>query len=213
LGYIITEHKIEATTNKILAIANMGQVRNIKDIQWLIGCLTALSHFVSRLGERGLHLYKLFKKSDSFRWREETQKALGELKALITKLSVLASPEPGETLLLYVEATNQVISAALVVEREEPGDVYKVQRPIYYISKVLSDYEIRYNQVQTLLYVILITKCKLLYYFESHPVRVVTSHGLGEIIGNRLTIWRIAKWVLELMGLDITYIPQMAIKS
>jgi hypothetical protein len=61
---------------------------------------------VSRLGERGLHLYKLFKKSDFFHWREETQKALDELKALITKLSVLASPEPNETLLLYVDATN-----------------------------------------------------------------------------------------------------------
>jgi hypothetical protein len=33
LGYIITEHEIEATTDKISAIANMGQVRNIKDIQ------------------------------------------------------------------------------------------------------------------------------------------------------------------------------------
>jgi hypothetical protein len=102
---------------------------------------------------------------------------------------------------------------ALVVEREEPGHVYKVQQSVYYISKVLSDYETRYNQVQNLLYVILITKCKLLDYFESHPVRVVTSHGLREIIGNRLTIGRIAKWVLELMGLDIRYVPQMEIKS
>jgi hypothetical protein len=49
----------------------------------------------------------------------------------------------------------QVISAALVVEQEEPGHVYKVQRPVYYISKVLYDYETRYNQVQKLLYAII----------------------------------------------------------
>jgi hypothetical protein len=42
---------------------------------------------------------------------------------------------------------------------------------------------------------------------------VVTLYGLGEIIGNRLTMGRIAKWALELMGLDITYSPQMVIKS
>jgi hypothetical protein len=42
---------------------------------------------------------------------------------------------------------------------------------------------------------------------------VVTSFGLGEIVENRLATGRIAKWVLELMVLNITYIPQMVIKS
>jgi hypothetical protein len=42
---------------------------------------------------------------------------------------------------------------------------------------------------------------------------VVTSFGLREIIGNCLTTRRITKWALELMGLDITYVPQMVIKS
>jgi hypothetical protein len=59
----------------------------------------------------------------------------------------MASPEPGETLLLYIAATTQVVSATLVVEREEPGHIYKVQRTIYYMIKVLFDYEIHYNQV------------------------------------------------------------------
>jgi hypothetical protein len=42
-------------------------------------------------------------------------------------------------------ATTQVISVALVVEREESEHVYRVQRPVYYISKVLFDCESRYN--------------------------------------------------------------------
>jgi hypothetical protein len=55
------------------------------------------------------------------------RKALDDLKVLISKPLILASPEPSQTLLLYVTATTQVISAALVVEREEPGHVYKIQ--------------------------------------------------------------------------------------
>jgi hypothetical protein len=85
--------------------------------------------------------------------------------------------------------------------------MYKVQRPVYYMNKVLFDCETRYNQVQKLLHVVLITKRKLLHYFESHPVHVVTSFGLGEIVWNHLAIGRIAKWSLELMGLDTAYIP------
>jgi hypothetical protein len=36
---------------------------------------------------------------------------------------------------------------------------------------------------------------------------VVTSYELEEIIGNHLAMGRITKWALELMGLDITYVP------
>jgi hypothetical protein len=55
-------------------------------------------------------------------------------------------------------------------------------------------------------------KCKLLHYFESHPICVVTSFVLGEVVGNRLATGRITKWALELMGLDMTYVPQTVIK-
>jgi hypothetical protein len=193
LRYIITERNIDVNPDKISAIARIGQVWNVKDVYRFMGFLAALSHFVSRLGERGLPLYKLLKKSDSFCWTDEMQKALDEIKALISKTPVLASPEPGETPLLYITATSQVISVALVVEREELGHVYKVQRPVYYINKVLSNCKTRYNQVQKLLYAILITKRKLLHYFESRPIRVITSFRLGEIIGNCLAMGRIAK--------------------
>jgi hypothetical protein len=42
---------------------------------------------------------------------------------------------------------------------------------------------------------------------------VVTSFGLREIVRNHLTMGRIAKWALMLMAIDITYVPQIAIKS
>jgi hypothetical protein len=72
LGYIITQHGIEANPDKISAIAEIGQVRNVKDVQRLMGCLAALSQFVSHLVERGLPHYKLLKRSDSFHRSDET---------------------------------------------------------------------------------------------------------------------------------------------
>jgi hypothetical protein len=64
--------------------------------------------------------------------------AEGMRAPLISKPPILASPEPGKTLLLYVVATTQVISATLIVERMELEHVYKIQMPVYYISNVLS---------------------------------------------------------------------------
>jgi hypothetical protein len=116
-------------------------------------------------------------------------------------------------MLLYISATTQVVSAMLVVEREEPGRSQKVQRPMYFVSEVLSDSKMRYSQMQKLMYMILMTKRKLRHYFDAHPITVVYKYPLREVIQNPQAEGRIAKWVLELMGQNITYAPRSAIKS
>ena len=55
-------------------------------------------------------------------------------------------------------ATTQVVSATLVVEREEEGHTLKVKRPVYFTSEVLFDSKTRYAQIQKLMYAVLITK-------------------------------------------------------
>ena len=51
LGFIVSERGIEANPEKISAITRMGTIQNIKGGQRIIGCLAALSRFISRLGE------------------------------------------------------------------------------------------------------------------------------------------------------------------
>ena len=104
------------------------------------------------------------------------------VKLLLTRASILVPPSNGEFLLLYIAATMQVVSTALVVEWEEQGHTLKVQRPMYFISEVLSNSKTRYSKIQKLLYAVLITKRKLCHYFKSHPVTVVTSFPLSEVV-------------------------------
>ena len=54
-----------------MAISNMGPIRNVNGVQRLTGCMAALSRFISWLGERGMPLYKLLKKMDTFVWTKE----------------------------------------------------------------------------------------------------------------------------------------------
>jgi hypothetical protein len=99
-----------------------------------------------------------------------------------TNAPILVPPAAGEALLIYVAATTQVVSVAIVVERQEEGHALLVQRPVYFISEVLSETKIRYPQIQKLLYAVILTRRKLRHYFESHPVTLVSSFPLGEII-------------------------------
>ena len=69
----------------------------------------------------------------------EAQQALESLKSSLTLTLILVAPEQGEPLLLYVAASNHVVSATLVVEREELGHHLKVQQPIYFIGEVLTN--------------------------------------------------------------------------
>jgi ribonuclease HI len=115
--------------------------------------------------------------------------------------------------LIYVAATTQVVSATIVVERREEGHALLVQRPIYFISEVLSETKIHYPQIQKLLYTVILTRQKLRHYFESHPVTMVSSFPLGEIIQCREASGRIAKWAMELMGKTLSFVPRKAIKS
>ena len=126
---------------------------------------------------------------------------------------MLVSLNPCEPLLLYLAATNHVVSVALVVEREEPGHVLKVQRPVYFVSEVLTDTKSLYPQTQKLLYVVVMATKKLQHYFTEHEVSVVTSFPLGEVVRDRDAVGRISKWAVELMGYDVKFVPRTAIKS
>jgi hypothetical protein len=116
-------------------------------------------------------------------------------------------------MMLYIAATNMVVSAAIVVEWEEEGHVYKVQQPVYYISEVLSDSKIRYPHVQKLLYALLITSHKLRHYFDGHKITVVTDFSLEDILCNRDATGCISKWAVKLGALNIDFSPCKAIKS
>jgi hypothetical protein len=212
-GFIVSERGIEANPEKIAAITNMGPIKDLKGVQRVMGCLAALSRFISCLGKRGLPLYRLLRKNERFSWTPEAEEALGNLKALLTSAPILVPTAGGESLLIYVAATTQVVSAAIVVERREEGHALLVQRPIYFISEVISETKIRYPQIQKLLYAVILTRQKLRHYFESHPVTVVSSFPLGEIIQCREASGRVAKWVVEIMGETISFAPRKVIKS
>jgi hypothetical protein len=77
LGFIVSERGIEANPEKIAAITNMVPIKDLKGVHRVMGCLAALSRFISRLGERGLPLYRLLRKTERFTWTPRPRKPSG----------------------------------------------------------------------------------------------------------------------------------------
>ena len=77
-----------------------------------------MGRFISRLGKRALPFFKLLKKTRPIEWTSEVDAAFRSLKQYLATPPILVAPRPDEPLLLYIAATNQMVSAVLVVERE-----------------------------------------------------------------------------------------------
>ena len=120
----------------------------------------------------------------------------------LPSVPTLVAPKPQEPLLLYLAATNQVVSAALVAQQEvdekesgqrpagpekdqsisehdnndNPKDAARkkvVQRPVYFVSSLLQGARSRYYGVQKLIFGLIMASRKLRHYFQAHEITVV----------------------------------------
>src|SRR3954452_7202048 len=189
----------------------MALPTRLRDVQKFTGCLASLSRFVSRLGEKALPLYQLMKKSDHFTWTPQADAAFHELKIMLATAPMLASPLPNEPMLLYIAATNRVVSVVIVVERKEEDKL--VQRPVYYLSEVLTASKQNYPHYQKMAYGVYMSAKKLKHYFEEHPIKVICEAPIADILSNKDGSGRIAKWAIELSPYASQFNRRDAIKS
>ena len=108
------------------------------------------------------------------------------MKPLLATAPILASPLPKELVLLYVAATNRVVSVVVVVEREEEGKT--VQRLVYYLSEVMSLSKQNYPHYQKMVCGVYMAAKKLKHYFQEHPMTVVCAAPIAEISAARMQV-------------------------
>jgi hypothetical protein len=211
LGCLVSTKGIEANPNKIKAILWMEPPSTKKGAQRLTGRLASLNRFISRSVERNLPFFEVLKSAEVFQWGSAQQKAFEELKQYLIDLTMLTPPALGAPLLLYVAASQSVVSAALVQEKLE-GQTKK-QAPVYFVSEVLSLSKKNYTKLEKVLYAVLMASRKLRHYFQAYHIIVPSSQPLKDIMRNREATGRIGNWVAELNEFSIDYVHRSSILS
>ncbi|KAK3012431.1 hypothetical protein RJ639_008333 [Escallonia herrerae] len=143
----------------------------------------------------------------NFVWTDDCQKSFEELKTHLSSPPLLSKPFPGEDLLIYLSVTEVAVSTVLI--REEDG----VQKPIYYVSKVIQDVETRYPKIDKLALALIISARRLRPYFQSHTIVVLTDQPLRKVLLSPEASGRLVNWSVELGEFDLQYKPRTAIKD
>ena len=176
LGFMVNQRGIEANSEKIQALLDMRSPSKTKEVQSLIGKVTALDRFISKAMDKCLTFFESLKGNKRFMWDEKYEQAFKALKEYLGRPPLLSKPINGESLFLYLVVSEYTISRALIREEE------RVQWPAYYISKCLVDIETRYLEMEKLALALVATSRKLRPYFHSHTIWVLTNYPLRQVL-------------------------------
>ena len=143
LGFMMTQRDIEANPAQLQAILESPALSFRKGIQQLMGRLAALGRFISRSTGCLKPFFTILKEANRIGWNEECDRAFTHIKQYLAKPPILASPDTGETLFLYLAVSKVAVSAALFKENND-----RSQKPVFYISKSLVDAKTRYSHLE-----------------------------------------------------------------
>ncbi|XP_033138789.1 uncharacterized protein LOC117129318 [Brassica rapa] len=207
LGYIVTQRGIEANPKQISAVLDLPSPRNCREVQRLTGRIAALNRFISRSTDKCLPFYDLLRGNKKFIWDDKCEEAFNQLKHYLTTPPILAKPDIGDVLSLYIAVSSAAVRSVLI--KEDRGE----QRPVFYMSRRMTGPETRYPTLEKMALAVVESARKLRPYFQSHSVEVLTDQPLRTVLQNTNRAGRLTKWAIELGELDITYKCRTAAKA
>ena len=141
IGHKIEQNGIRPLQDKLMAIKNLKQPKNEKELKPFLGAIQYLSKFIDNLSAQRDSLRQLLKKDNDWTWTEEHTLAFENLKQKITEIPCLAHYNSDYSNVITTDASTKGLGATLWQEQPD-GNL----KPIGFASRFLSDTEKKCNQ-------------------------------------------------------------------
>ncbi|XP_017417482.1 uncharacterized protein LOC108328172 [Vigna angularis] len=206
LGFMLTSRGIKANPDKCEAVLQMQSPTTLKEVQRLVGRLTALSRFIPKLAERVRPVLRRMKKGAGSVWDAECERAFQDVKTILLNPPVMNRPAPGEDLHIFLGVSESAISVVLTQEKPQ-------SKLVYFVSRTLLDRETRYQRVEKVALALLNASRRLRPYFHSHQIVVKTDFPISKILRKPDLAIRIWAWAVELSEFGLRYEPRGPIRG
>jgi len=125
--------------NKIVVIQKVPPPQKVRDVRSLLGLARYYRRFIKDFSKLVLPSFGLLGKNVEFKWADDCQGALDELKDKLVSTPILSGPNWALPFHIHTDASNRAIGEALGQVEE------KLPYGIYFVSKNLSKVEMNYT--------------------------------------------------------------------
>ena len=144
LGQVVDANGIKPDPDKITAINNMPQPTNTTELRRFLGMVNQLNKFSPHLSDHMKPLHELLSSRNLWRWDDAQEKAFREVKAALISGETLCAFNPTLETIVLADASSFGVGA--VLRQRQPED--KTLHPVAYISRVMSETEKNYAQIE-----------------------------------------------------------------
>lgn len=201
LGHVIANNTLKPNKEKLVALLNAPQPKNINELQSFLGLVNYYSKFIPNLSAELYPFYGLLRKNVKFEWSNQCNEAFEKFKKLISSNSVLALYNPNKEIILSCDASPYGVGCVL-------SQIFdSVEKPVMFASSTLSAAEKNYSQTHREALAIIFGVKKFHKYIYGKAFTIRTDHqALKEIFGEKkspsVAAARLQRWSIFLSMYD-----------
>ena len=166
MGHTVSKEGLKPDPNKVKAIQNYPIPKNTTELRGFIGIVNYLAKFITNCSAALQPLHNLLKKDVRWNWSSSQEIAFQSIKKKIAEITLLAFYDQNKELTLENDASEFGIGSVL-----KQND-----KPIAYASRLLSDTERRYAQIEKEMLAIVFGLEKFHHYVFGRDVNIITDH-------------------------------------
>ncbi|KAF4527880.1 hypothetical protein B566_EDAN015410 [Ephemera danica] len=203
LGHVVGQGQRIPDPEKVSALQNYPQPKNVKGIQRFLGAVGSYKTYVPNFSLISEPLTQLLRKDVKWIWGEGQENSFQSLKDAFHDGTSLALPDMEREFTLQCNASINGLSVTLSQEGDEG------LRPVQFASRQLKAVESHYRENELQCLSVMFAVHKFLPFVEDAHFLIETDlRAVKEVLSLQETSIRVKRWQMRLMGMDCNIVDR-----